>query len=201
MSTFVVEICWVLSGIITFIDWEHYVDAGKKCSCSSASWRYRSDHWKMNFTSDLLGVNVDFSGEGGMWQLLHFVFQTVPHDKITVNFCKTSAFAKNPVASVIEVFPAFEANTADVLHFDPVMVNRLNQRMSHHGKMFRMQDKLTERDITAIKKVYNDILLCGTYLPYGVRSMCPIPSDTGLVALKMDGTLIATQSIAEHSNT
>ena len=201
MSTFVAEICWNFSGIITFIDWEHYVDAGKKCSCSSASWLYRSDHWKMKFHSERLGVDADFDGEEGMWQLLNLVFRNVSTDKLTVKFCKTSVFAKNPIASVLEVYPDFEGccGTTDGLNLDPKVLNRLNERMSRHGGAFRMKDKLTRRDLNCISSVYHDIAIHGTKLSYNVRSMCPIPSDTGLVALKMDGTLIATQDIAEHS--
>jgi len=47
--TFTVEIAWKNYGMITIIDWEHYVDAGKKSSSSSSTWSYKRDIWGFNF--------------------------------------------------------------------------------------------------------------------------------------------------------
>lgn len=199
-TTFVIELSWINNGILTFIDWEHYKEAGTKASSSTASWVYKRDGWKMEIQSNSLGLTrLSLSGEDGLWQLLHTVLQTIPKEKgLSVKYVQNTLYERNPVATLLQVFPEYPP--ADVskplLGIPEQFLNRWNQRMSDHGGKFKAKTSLSARDLRCLKELYFQIINQGTQVPHTLRSVCPIPSDTGLVCLKCDNTLIANADIA-----
>ena len=202
-TTFVIELSWINNGLLTFIDWEHYNGAGTKTSSSTTSWVYKRDGWKLEIPPNSLGLPpISLFGEDGIWQILHYVLSEFPKERVNVKHVQNTPYEKNPVASLLEVFPEYPPadDSKPLVGIPDHFLNRWNQRMSDHGGTFKARTSLSARDLGCIKQLYMQILTQGSQVPHTLRSVCPIPSDTGLVCLKCDkNTLIANADIAADS--
>ena len=63
-----------------------------------------------------------------------------------------------------------------------------SERMSHYGKQFILKQEVSKREILFIN---NMLLKMKERVPPSSNPFYAIPSDTGLVTLRTDGTLIA----------
>jgi len=84
-------------------------------------------------------------------------------------------------------------------HINPKTLNQWNQIMCFHGLAFKSRDKLNEKDLSSIKSLLNKFLSATALEASPLCSFYHIPSDTGLVALTLSGTLTAIKNIKESA--
>ena len=193
-STCIVEISWVSFGVIMFVDWEFSSQQGRACSSSSSGFTFRRQPWRFSIHGiPRLGIESQLlSDEKGMWILLKQVFDHIKDESrlIDVKFSTTPCInGSGNVESVLQVFPLFSDHAT--FSISPVVKNRLSQSVSFHGLKLKTKKELPESEI----KFIND--LASTFHSLGNQfvSCLSIPSDTGLVLLRRDGTLIASRDI------
>ena len=198
LSTCIIEISWKNMGAITFIDWEKFLFSGKTCPSSSGSLLYKRQPWKyVSRSIPALGIEqASYSGENGMWILLGKVFsrikENVKDKTVQVAFCPLNPMLdKTPVLnSVLQVFPSQSSESV----IPSVVKSKWSQKFSTHGLKLKNRQKLSKLDNRCIAELVSE------FQQYCTNSdVFRIPSDTGLVSLKNDGTLIATKNIPANA--
>lgn len=191
-STHLIEFSWVHLGLITVIDWELFSGTGKKRSSSSATWSYRQDTWVLKLRENrILGIKrLDLIGESGIWTLMKIVLDKLTSGKVKTRFCRLPTEEANSVASKVEIVP--NSLESDSFKIPNIYRNRWANRMSSLGNHFKLQRKLSIRDIQSVANLLDQF---NHLQPTLTTPFCPIPSDTGLVTLTWEGELIAAQSI------
>ena len=192
LSTCLIQLSWVHHGLITVIDWELFEAVGKKRPSSSTFWSNRLDPWmfKMKAIPILHIEELDLIGEAGLWSLVQILLTRGKNVPIKIKFASVPVEAGYKVGTVLEVYP--KKNSLSAFELDPKLKNRWGNRLSSLGFHLKAQDKLRPRDFNSILNLLHAFQ---SSCPDTAVTFFPIPSDTGLVALKINGELIATQNI------
>ena len=192
LTTCLVQLSWEHHGLITVIDWEMYEAVGKKRLSSSTFWSNRLDPWMLKMKAiPILHIDeLDLINETGLWALVKILLDTGKDVPIKIKFASVPEEAGYGLGTVLEVFP--KKNSLSAFELDPVLKNRWGNRLSSLGFHLKAQDRLTRRDFNSI---LNLLYAFQSSCPDTAATFFPVPSDTGLVALKISGELVATQNI------
>ena len=186
------EISWTMKGMLTTIDWEKTNFPNSASLTSSSYIPFSPQLWELTLRDyskfGLEGLSGYFTGESGMSTILHYVFKKFEHSLYKVKHFVLSSFSpKNIVTNTLEVFPSLHDETTET-YYD-TMKKAWNRIMTNTGKMLMIQRSLTAENIKLFASMLQDFI-------HGRNTIIhEIPSDTGLVALRNDGKLIATKSI------
>ena len=135
-----------------------------------------------------LQISGDCLGEDGMKRIMHYVFTKQFFNLYQVKHALLGdADCKYGVISTLQVIPVKEET------YNPNLLSRWNRQMSTKGGTLKRAPNLTKSDLTC----FNNLL--SEFLKQTIISYYDIPSDTGLVALRKDGTLTALEHIPENT--
>ena len=192
LPTYLIQLSWQHHGLITVIDWESFNVPAKK-SGSSFRWSSRAENWKLELKENVVLhiQQLQLHGESGMWNLINMIMQRCEEngvrDKVAIKYSSLSLSEQNSVACRLETIPNFIPTQS--LNIPKILMRRWRVRCSDYGRTYKTKAELTIRDMKNILHLLNEFRL---NIPSSTRGpIFPIPSDTGFVALKVDGTLIA----------